>query len=95
MLDFWDEIESDLSVFHRVDDWRTLSGPRLLRLARLLGCYGGAVQTRLASERAEQGQGPTPVAAAAGVEEVRPLSDVGELVAVTNQNGFSGFEYAG
>lgn len=92
MTDCWDEIESDLSVFHRVDDWRSLSGPRLLRLARLLGCYAGALQARLARE-----QQATPVVqqVSTPASEAPRLDDVRDLVALTNQNGFAGFEYAG
>lgn len=43
-----DEIESDLSVFHRVEEWESMPGPRFIRLVSLLPAYGGAVAQALA-----------------------------------------------
>jgi hypothetical protein len=37
------DIASDLSALHRVDDWRTLDGPRYFELALRLPYYGGVL----------------------------------------------------
>lgn len=46
LLDYLDDIESDLSVFHRVDDWRSMAGPRFFRLAVRLAAYNGVMHAR-------------------------------------------------
>lgn len=43
MLAFQDELESDLSRFHRVDDFRVMDAGRFLRLAEQIAVYQGAV----------------------------------------------------
>jgi hypothetical protein len=48
VLDLIDAVESDLSVFHRVEEWQMMSGPRFCRLVPLLPAYGGAVAKALA-----------------------------------------------
>jgi hypothetical protein len=50
-LDYLDQIESDLSVFHRVDDAMALPAPRFFKLAALLPAYSGALAARLERER--------------------------------------------
>jgi hypothetical protein len=49
-----DDIASDMSVFHRVDDITTLDGPTLCRLAWRLARYEGAVRARLLEEQQQQ-----------------------------------------
>jgi hypothetical protein len=43
----WDDVESDLSAFHRVWDPMQLPGSRLIKLAERLPAYDGAVASRL------------------------------------------------
>lgn len=82
MLDHLDDIESDLSVFHRVDDWRQLDPPRFFRLAERLPAYQGAVRAALAAVAVEP-QGPADL-------------DARSLASMTDGPGqFPGIEYAG
>ena len=48
MLTHLDDLESDMSVFHRVDDIESLSGPKFLRLAYRITCYQGVMAAQLA-----------------------------------------------
>jgi len=56
VLDHAADIESDLSVFHRVDDPASLPGPKFFSLALRLGAYQGVIAARMAEEqeRADQ-----------------------------------------
>lgn len=59
LLDLTDEVASDLSVFHRIDDWESMSARRYCRLAPLLPAYGGAVAAglrRLVQQEQERAQ---------------------------------------
>lgn len=67
MLDHLDEIESDLSAFHRVDDIAQLDGPRFLRLAAQLPWYEGATRGSLLARF--QREAPPP-----GVTEVNDVA---------------------
>jgi hypothetical protein len=58
VLDYLDDLESDFSVFHRVDDIYSMPGPRFFRLAIRLPKYKGVLQMRLMEEY-EQAH-PTP-----------------------------------
>jgi hypothetical protein len=53
-----DEIESDFSVYHRIDDVLEMDGPRFLRLVARIGAYGGAVARRWQQVRQSQVQEP-------------------------------------
>lgn len=56
VLDYLDDIESDLSAVHGVADWRTLPGPRYFMLAARLAAYPGVMQARaIALEQAKDG----------------------------------------
>ena len=46
MLDHLDDIASDMSVFHRIDDVTVLDGPTFFRLAWRLPAYAGVMQAR-------------------------------------------------
>jgi len=48
-VDHLGDLESDLSVFHRVDDLHTLDGPRFFRLALRIFAYDGVMASRLAA----------------------------------------------
>jgi len=49
VLVYREDVISDLSVFHRIDDPSELSAERLLMLVRRLGFYGGAITALLRS----------------------------------------------
>lgn len=49
MTEYVKDVESDLSVFHRVDDVDQLTIARYLDLAPRLGAYEGALRRRLAA----------------------------------------------
>ena len=57
MLDYLDDIASDLSVFHRIDSPHELAGPAYFKLAMRLYCYAGVMQQRVIAE--QQDDGPT------------------------------------
>jgi hypothetical protein len=46
VLAYLDDVASDMSVFHRVDDITALSGRTLFRLATRLPAYEGAMRVR-------------------------------------------------
>lgn len=50
VLDYMDDLESDFSVFHRVEDIHSLDGPRFFRLALRVFAYQGVMAARLAEE---------------------------------------------
>lgn len=67
VADYLPDLESDFSVFHRVDDLHTMDGPRFLRFAWRIAAYDGMVARRIAAERdtpqpAPQQQRAAPVA---------------------------------
>lgn len=65
LLDLTDEVASDLSVYHRIDDWESMSARRYCRLVPLLPAYGGAVAAGLRRMLQEaQPAAPTQAAAA-------------------------------
>lgn len=45
-MDYLDDLESDFSVLHRVDDMYAVPGPRFLRLAARTVAYQGVMQAR-------------------------------------------------
>lgn len=47
VLDFRDDVESDLSALHRVDDMAAMPARRFFALVNRLGAYSGAVQLAL------------------------------------------------
>jgi len=55
VLDYLDDLESDFSVLHRVDDIYSMPGARFLRLARRITAYAGVMQVRAdAAARADR-----------------------------------------
>lgn len=92
IVDLLPEIDSDLSVFHRVDDPDALSSSRFIRLAEFLPHYSGAVRNRMLVELRNAGpqqdqqqyQAPTEVPTISGAT----------LAAMTEGPGeFPGIEY--
>jgi hypothetical protein len=60
VLDYLDDIESDLSAFHRIDDLYALDGPRFFRLAVRLTSYAGVMQARAVALEEERKGGSSP-----------------------------------
>lgn len=58
MLDHLDDIASDFSVFHRVDDLLALAGPVFFKLVWRLPNYAGVLQQRVLAEQ-QEGAGPS------------------------------------
>lgn len=57
------DLESDFSVFHRVDDIYAMDGPRFLRFAWRIAAYDGMITRHIESQR-EPAPVPAPAAAA-------------------------------
>lgn len=57
-----DDIDSDMSVFHRVDDFRVMPGPRFFALASRLSAYQGAMRARAEAALAEAASAGQPAA---------------------------------
>ena len=90
MLDHLDDVASDLSAFHRVDDPMRLSSSRYFLLAERLPAYQGAVASALAAKAAPA----LPVApGSGGGPEV--IDDVSTVARMTSASGFPGIEYVG
>jgi hypothetical protein len=74
MLDYLDDIASDLSAFHRIDDATALDGPTFLKLAWRLPAYTGVMQSRALAEQNKERR-PAPKAAsgpARGGDQINP-----------------------
>lgn len=56
LTEIWDDVESDLSAYHRIEDPQRLAGWRLMKLAARLHAYGGAVAFRLKQFEADSRQ---------------------------------------
>ena len=89
MLDHLDDIESDLSVFHRVKRPMRLGSSRYFLLAERLVHYDGAVRAALTAKAPAQ-----PVAPDSGGGPV-VVDDVRAVAAMTQGSGFPGIEYSG
>jgi len=60
VLDKLDDIASDLSAFHRIDDYRDMDSARFFMLALRLPAYRGVCRARIEGEQAKkQGNGGT------------------------------------
>lgn len=99
MIGYLDEIESDLSRFHRVADPMTLDSPRFFRLARLLPVYGGALALALERDRRSE-QKPEPQYQDAHpnvASDSIPTYSGSTLAAISDAGGgeFPGIEFTG
>jgi len=65
------DLESDFSVFHRVDDIYAMDGPRFLRLAWRIAAYNGMITRHIESQRE-----PTPTMAAPRAQPAPPRPSV-------------------
>jgi hypothetical protein len=66
VVDFLPDLESDFSVFHRVDDMRALDGPRFFRLATRLPFYEGAMRMRVMALARDDDTTPAPSTSGSG-----------------------------
>lgn len=64
MLQFLPEIESDMSVFHRVDDIYTMEAGMLFSRVACLSAYDGAVAAQAARQQREAVPAPSNTSAA-------------------------------
>ena len=81
-LDHLDDIESDLSAIHRIDDMWAMDGPRFHRFARRLPAYRGAMRAvaerqardeeRSKEQRGLSGMEITPIPAGTAVVSGAP-----------------------
>lgn len=81
VTDFEDDIESDLSAFHRVDDPMRLDGPRYFMLATRLAAYTGVVAARMYKLRQDQEGGAPSGAPAQHVTKVSDSTALAQLAA--------------
>lgn len=94
-----DDVESDLSRYHRIDDYRQLSGSRFLQLVERLPVYDGAVAhsfrqaTRTTPPPPAGQQGMT--GSAPGVQQIDDVRQLEQLTASGEQSGMPGIEYSG
>lgn len=88
MLDCRVEIESDFSVFHRVDDPMSLPSSRFFEFAELLPAYNGAtaISLRALIQRQEVAGPPVPVVRP-GEQLLPTVDDVDVLEELTHKHG--------
>lgn len=101
MLGYLDEIESDLSRFHRVAEPMSLPSSRYFRLARLLPAYDGALLNALRRDVAAEEVHPAPSPSAPTNMNVAsdgiPTFSGSTLAAISETGGgdFPGIEFTG
>jgi hypothetical protein len=88
VLEHWEDIASDLSVFHRIDDPDTLSIPVFLSKVVRLGAYGGALKARLAATQTAGTASPANVPAV-GTPSVGGGDTPPEVVAAMKRQQFA------
>jgi hypothetical protein len=54
IINHLEDVESDLSAFHRIDDYTTMTSTRFFALATRLAAYRGVVRTHLEAELHER-----------------------------------------
>mgnify|MGYP001238243888 CR=1 FL=1 len=69
ILDYHDDVTSDLSALHGVADWRALDSVTFFSLARRLHAYPGAMRARLFEEIAREREEAKRVADAASASD--------------------------
>lgn len=91
-----DEVESDLSVFHRIDDIRTVPSSRFYRLAERLPYYDGAVRRVLTVALNTQPERPA-LSIVGSQATAAPVMDAADLAAMSgpNDQGIPWIEYRG
>jgi hypothetical protein len=66
------DIESDMSVFHRITDIYSMPGPRFFTLAWRLDCYRGVMRERALAWQREHEDDPLQQPAAPAPRQPRP-----------------------
>jgi len=66
VVDHLADLESDFSVFHRIDNLHTLDGPRFFRLALRIFAYDGVMSARLAAQTENTDTDTTALAPSSG-----------------------------
>lgn len=83
MIDYLEDLESDFSVFHRVDDIYSMDSVTFCRRAFRLAAYDGVIAARIYQlQKQEQQMTPQVTAGAKTVESNQATlatSDIGEL----------------
>lgn len=79
VIDHEADVESDLSVFHRVDDPMTLDGPRYFALAVRLAAYAGVMQARIIKAKEDERGGQQAPASPAASTGARPAEKVSRV----------------
>lgn len=79
ILDHLDDIESDLSAVHRVDDMWSLPAGRFARLAERLWHYPGVMRSWVVQQQAAIEPGVPDVADADGLVDLAEFGDVIEF----------------
>lgn len=73
MLDYFDDIATDLRILAHVADWRALSGPEFFVLAFRMAAYQGVLRARFRAEwEADQRKAKD---AAAGIEAAQAVAE--------------------
>ena len=84
VVDYLADLESDLSVFHRVDDMWSMPGPRFFRLAKRTVAYQGVMQARAQGLIDAEGTAPAGVVPSSGRGSgIREIDATPEAVAST------------
>lgn len=95
VLDYLEDIASDLSVFHRVDDPMALSSSRYFLWAERLPAYEGAVRAALLRDTKPPVVGvPDGLGAAPPAEPPTEVSPAA-LAAMSDHPGFPSIEFTG
>jgi hypothetical protein len=55
VLDHLDDLESDFSVFHRIEDMYSLDGPLFFRRAHRISAYAGVMAARVMEQETRRG----------------------------------------
>lgn len=85
VLDHLEDIDSDMSVFHRVDDAReTLPAPLYFARAHRLGAYTGVMQSRILEQKQQDG-GPGVNTGSGKYGPATPVSDDVLLTRLANE----------
>lgn len=82
VLDHLPDIESDLSRFHRIDDYERMPSARFFKFAERLAAYGGVMTARVAAvTRREEAAPPQPLRQLAPTPRRQGGAEVVELAA--------------
>jgi hypothetical protein len=73
VVDHLEDLESDFSVFHRIDDPLSLPGPEFFRKAHRVGAYEGVMTARIA--KAHKNSAPSVSKGHSTPEETKHVSN--------------------